>query len=58
MSGEIKCYSCKNFVITMCCDRPVCNVSVWDACAFNKGEDMDEFLLENSEGCDEYEKIK
>jgi len=57
VNNQIKCYSCKYFGITTCCDRAVCRQQMWDDHEYDPNiGNMDEFLIENSEGCTDYEK--
>ena len=54
---EILCKTCKHFNISLCCYRPVCGEMVWDPSEFDlQSDNPDEFLLEFSKCCGDYEK--
>jgi hypothetical protein len=54
---EVLCDTCKHFSVRTCCDRPVCAEQVWDDHAFTPGSNnLEEFLLEHSKDCEDYER--
>ena len=59
MSKNVRCYTCKHFRITTCCDAPFCDKGWYGAGDISdRGEDCDDELMEYCADCDEYEKTE